>query len=143
MLVIDPSPLAMRTPQLHSHDAYLRVPAERLSEIVLQHLFSAQDVAVLADADPGSAVRAGMTEWQGPVAGRVASLGWDWVQSADGALRVLRRLRPRTNLCLIDPQGYDLAPDQAEPLIWTLIEALPWQLEVRRSLPRNSEGRLH
>ena len=48
---------------------------------------------------------AGSTEWQGQGASPAVSLAWDWVVQADGEIRLLSVVPPRTNVQVIDPQG--------------------------------------
>lgn len=123
-------------PQWHSHDQRVRVREAALVAIVFEHACSVQDFAVLADARRGHGAvhSAGVTEWQARCAGRLVSLGWDWVRLDDGALRHAAEVAPRTNIMLIDGRGYDLAADECDAALWKLIEAMPWQATAAASL---------
>jgi hypothetical protein len=118
---------------MHSHDHLIRARHQVLSGIEFQHLYTEQDAAVLEDAfDLPHAVNwiAGTTEWVGHIQGALASIGWDWVQLNDGAVHALKLVAPRTNLQVIDPKGYDLSTEDAAAILWSVVEALPWQSEV-------------
>lgn len=122
--------------QMHSRDYYVRLPSHALSAIEFEHLHSAHDEAVLDDAlqTHGHQTRwAGSTEWQGQGADPV-SLAWDWVVQADGEVRLLAVVPPRTNVQVIDRKGYDLPQAQAIPHLLDLIETLPWKTRVLQAL---------
>jgi Domain of unknown function (DUF4902) len=116
---------------MHSHDYLIRARHLALSSVEFRHLCTERDAAVLEDALP-HAVNwlAGTTEWVGQIQGTVASLGWDWVRLDDGAVHALKVVAPRTNLQVIDPKGYDLSVSAAAAILWSVIDALPWQSEV-------------
>lgn len=123
--------------QLHSRDYYVRLSSHALGGIAFEHLHSAHDDAVLDDAlqaHGGEAVWAGSTEWQCQDAAAPLSLAWDWMVQADGQVRLLHVVPPRTNLQVIDPQGYDLPQAQVIPHLLDLIESLPWQSKVLQAL---------
>jgi len=127
--------------QLHSRDYYVRLPSHALCEIEFEHLHSAHDAAVLDDAPmaQGKPTRwAGSTEWQGLGPSPAVSLAWDWVVLADGEVRLLSVVPPRTNVQVIDPKGYDLPESQAIPHILDLIESLPWRTKVLQALEAES-----
>jgi hypothetical protein len=121
-------------PQLASHDYLIRVSAPALDRIVFDHLFTLQDDAVLADCG-GAARRAGCTEWQGTCAAGVISLAWDWMELADGDVRELPAVPPRSNLRLVDAKGYDL-PGAESAALWEVIRRSEWQVAVRRGIAR-------
>ena len=123
-------------PQLHSHDHRVRLRAPALFTIVLEHGCTMQDFSVLYDKVPRhlSAASAGVTEWQGLFAGRLVSLGWDWLRLHDGALIADSTVGPRSNLQLIDAQGYDLGAQQCDAALWQWIRATPWQEQAARAL---------
>ena len=131
--MIYPSTQAAMLPQVHSHDYRVRVDAPALTRIVFDHLFTAQDAAVLDDCVPPifPGQRAGSTEWQGQVGHIVVSLAWDWTEGPDGSLRVVRAVGPRSNLQLVDAQGYDMDGDAA---LWTHIESLAWRPQVAAAM---------
>ena len=127
---------AAPAPQLHSPDGRVRLKASALRTIVLEHVCTVQDLAVLDDLGPAqcSARAGGITEWQGRHDGRVLSLGWDWVWLDDGALVAPRTAPPRSNLMLLDPQGYDTHPAELDEALRALINRLAWQETARRAL---------
>ena len=116
-------------PQLHSHDHRIRLREPALFTIVFEHVCSMQDFGVLDDSQPAhrAAHSAGITEWQGLYAGRLVSLGWDWLRLDDGALVAETTVPPRTNLMLIDAQGYDMTLGACNAVLNQLIRALHWQ----------------
>jgi Domain of unknown function (DUF4902) len=116
---------------MHSNDYLIRTRHQALSGIEFQHLHTEQDATVLEDAcDLPHSVIAGTTEWVGNIQGTMASIGWDWVQLHDGAVHALKQVAPRTNLQVIDPKGYDLSMKDTVAVLWSVIEALPWESEV-------------
>lgn len=127
--------------QLHSRDYYVRLPSHALCHIEFEHLHSAHDEAVLDDAlqTHGNDTQcAGSTEWHGQGASPAVSLAWDWVVQADGEIRLLSVVPPRTNVQVIDPKGYDLPQSQAVSHLLDLIETLPWRTKVLQALKAES-----
>lgn len=127
--------------QLHSRDYYVRLSSQALCDLEFEHLHSAHDEAVLDDVPAGRGAGtqwAGSTEWQGLRASGPVSLAWDWVVLADGEVRVLSAVAPRTNMQVIDPKGYDLPQSQALPHLLGLIESLPWRAKVLHALEAQS-----
>ena len=127
--------------QLHSRDYYVRLPSHALCDIEFEHLHSAHDDAVLDDAlqtHGNDTQRAGSTEWHGQGPSPAVSLAWDWVVQADGEIRLLSVVPPRTNVQVIDPKGYDLPQSQALPHLLDLIESLPWRTKVLQVLKAES-----
>ena len=118
----------MAPPQLHSHDRLVRVRADAMATIVLEHAWTVQDGGVLEDED-SDACSAGITEWQGTWQGRVVSLGWDWRRLQDGAILPVECVAPRTNLMLIDDRGYD-CHGRRDAALWQLVRQLRWEAEV-------------
>jgi len=116
------------TPQMFSRDYYVRFPHRRLADIVFEHLCTEQDPAVLR-VDP-QLCRAGITEWIGRCGPLSVSLGWDWGQSQNGSIRLLKAVAPRTNLMALDAKGYDMAGAAGTHALWSLIESLPWRATV-------------
>ncbi len=122
---------------MHSRDYYVRLPSDALGRIEFEHIRSAHDDAVLDDAlqAHGRQTRwAGSTEWQCQDGAAALSLAWDWVVQADGEMRLLHVVAPRTNVQVIDPKGYDLPQDEAIPHLLDLIESLPWRTKVLQAL---------
>lgn len=115
-------------PQMYSRDYYCRVPQRKVAELRLQHSTSIVEASVLNEVRhlhlPGRV--AGITEWQGLEQGYPISLGWDWMELQDGAVRPVMVIPPRTNIRLIDAKGYDVPEASAAPFLWALIASLPW-----------------
>jgi hypothetical protein len=136
--MIKPSSLARKSPQLYSHDYYLRLSKAELDTLRFTHLLTAQDIAVLTDARQlmgDSVLLAGSTEWHAMHNARPVSLAWDWVQQPnDACFQVLTCVAPRTNLRGVDGQGYDMSLEESVRLIWKRIDAIPWQHYVGKSL---------
>lgn len=122
--------------QMHSRDYYCRVPQRKAAGLRLQHLTSIVDASVLDEVRhlrlPGRT--AGITEWNGVEEGYPISLGWDWMELQDGDIRPVMVIAPRTNIRLIDAQGYDVAETSAAPFLWALITSLPWRGFVSRMI---------
>lgn len=127
---------AMSIPQMHSPDYYFRVPGRKLGIVQLQHSFTEPDPGVLKDARQlGIPARgAGMTEWAGTHERYPLSLGWDWVELADGDIRPVMVIAPRTNLRLVDAKGYDVPDAAAVPFLWEFIGSLDWRPAVAAAL---------
>lgn len=136
MIFASPSPV----PQMHSHDYLLRLSRVELEGLTLSHLYTFDEPGVLADAgiEPSAGVRAGSTEWQGSVEGRVVSLAWDWIQLADGAMQTLPAVAPRTNVRLLDNQGYDSLPVPETEALWACIARTDWQRQAAEALRNGS-----
>lgn len=122
-------------PQAYSHDLKIRLPLERLRHLALRHRASELDASVLdGTLTDSAALRAGWTEWDAVIDGRVASLAWDWVELSDGHIRLCTNTLPRTNLQLIDAKGYDLSMDHADSLMRDWLGTLGWWREVAAAL---------
>lgn len=121
-------------PQLFSRDYLIRVRAPQLEQIVFDHLFTVQDDTILLDCED-AVLRAGYTEWQGHSQGGLVSLAWDWMELADGALKEVTAVAPRSNLRLVDAKGYDLPGAEAAAL-WDVIRGHDWQAPARQALAR-------
>jgi hypothetical protein len=132
-------------PQLHSHDRLLRMQEGALFAIVLEHVCTVQDLSVLDHTVPWhrGARSAGITEWQADHAGRIVSIGWDWVRLQDGALVAATSVAPRSNILLVDRVGYDLGRDESDAALWRWIHTLHWQPQAAQAvfdLPRFHHG---
>lgn len=116
-----------------SSDYRVRLRASELRGLSFTHLFSMSDPSVQDDA-LRCGIRcslAGITEWQAMHARGAITLGWDWVLLDDGPA-ILRCVPPRTNLMLLDTQGYDVCDDAAGQ--FALVESLPWKAAVLSAL---------
>jgi hypothetical protein len=133
------------SPQMHSRDYLVRARLQALTALVFEHLYTEQDVTVLEDTvDLAGQVNwiAGTTEWFGHVQGAVVSLGWDWVRMHDGAVQALKLVAPRTNIQVIDAQGYDLPFEESGSLLWSVIEGISWQSEAATAAADPGSGHL-
>lgn len=137
------SAIAAMTPQQHSHDFRVRMSAAALRELSFEHLETVADPSVLADYERGpgkpQALEAGFTEWQCRAGRVVLSLGWDWVLLQDGSMQMLHAVGPRSNIQLVDAQGYDLDQRANDQALWDAIESRPWKAEVALAA-RHSPG---
>lgn len=123
--------------QTHSRDYGVRVDRKRLQAISFEHLCSDEASEVREDTrlHPMSTSRAGITEWHARVDGIAVSMAWDWMQLNDGAMCLLRQVAPRSNLQMVDAQGYDLRGHEALELLWEKIGNIAWQKPVESALP--------
>lgn len=123
-------------PQMHSPDYLLRLTRAELDALALSQMYTVEEPSVLADAglEPSAGLRGGYTEWQGALAGRVVSLAWDWIQLADGALQPVAAVAPRTNVRLLDGQGYDSTPGVECEALWAFIASIDWQTHIAAAL---------
>lgn len=112
-----------------SSDYRVRLRASELRGLCFTHVLSMPDPSVQADAVHAGLASSlgGFTEWQATHARGAITLGWDWVLLDDGPA-ILRSVAPRTNLMLLDAQGYDVCDGDAAHL--ALVESLPWKASV-------------
>jgi hypothetical protein len=131
---------ALAMPQLHSADWRVRLREPALSSIVFEHVCSMQDFSMFDETLPlhRAARGAGVTEWQGRSGSRLVSLGWDWLRLHDGALVADTSSPPRSNILLIDRQGYDMSLPETDDGLWKLIHALPWQRDTALGLAESA-----
>jgi phasin family protein len=114
-----------------SCDGYIRMSLKRLALLQFVHVASACDQTLLpelllADAVPAGA--AGYTEWTSKTAPFV-SLGWDWY--CDDVFRHCLLINEvRSNIMLVDSQGYDLGTRRSAHFIASWLGALEWQAAV-------------
>lgn len=116
---------------MHSVDSLIRLRFREVSNILFDHLCTSQEQDVLTDsgiAFGGRAVAAGSTEWQGQHGGQVVTLCWDWARLADGTVCELPTVPPRSNICILDHQGYDLPRRQVDQCLLRVISTLPWKV---------------
>ena len=119
-----------------SRDGYVRCTYTRLQLTGLDHTISGLD----EDRERGvpdtvlSTAITGYTEWVDSRSSLI-TVGWDWQMNAVNQLVVLSRSgEPRSNLMLVDASGTDIGLALTAKLIGELIDGLPWQLVVRRSI---------
>lgn len=116
---------------LHSVDSLIRLRFGEVSNILFDHLCTSQEHDVLTDsgvAFGARAVAAGSTEWQGQHRGQIVTLCWDWALLTDGTVCELPTVPPRSNICILDRQGYDLPRRQADLCLVRVISTLPWKV---------------
>jgi len=113
-------------------DGLVRISISELMSVPIVHLMSGADhVELLSEDACGRAtVLCGHTEWVSQT-DIVVSIGWDWrVDSIEGLLRWSRIGPPRTNVLLIDDNGFDKTWSQSLEHIGTIVDALPWAESV-------------
>lgn len=120
----------MYTPTV-SHDGYIRLSLEHLSELPFVHLVSDFDPAILEDLQTQTvpAHAAGYSEWVSNTTPPI-SLGWSWFLHSRS-----RRLLPapeavRSNVMLVDVHGYDLGQTATSFLFTTWLATHDWQRTV-------------
>ena len=121
--------------QLYGSDLRVRIRPVKADELGLALYFWHAEPGVLADAREvhPDAANAGMVEFQGAYGNTVVTLGWDWVQLETGQVVPLVQGGPRTNLQLLDPQGYDIPGPAHEEALWQLVANLPWGFEPEKN----------
>jgi hypothetical protein len=113
-------------------DGYVRISLSALHSANLHHLESAIDASIavpqgLVQSSPGDVIT-GLTEWAGSYGTLNLSVGWDW-GLVRNLLVVLNPAEIRTNIRLINEQGYDESPLFTRIQILQRIELLPWREE--------------
>jgi len=124
-----------------SYDYKKRVNKEILSKLHYEHISTAQDSDIYADAIDIHGLNvsaAGYTEWKAEWKavnhGALISLAWDWFVHTDRNPRILSITPPRTNLRLIETKGYDMNDAATNEQLFQIIESLGWQAHVRSLL---------
>ena len=110
-------------------DGYVRITLSQLRSANLHQLESALDPSIAVPEEIASSpddVITGFSEWAGSYGKLNLSIGWDWGLVA-GALVVLNPGEIRTNILLINDQGYDESRLFTRMRIVELIESLPWR----------------
>ena len=112
-----------------SPDGYLRVKAQELGRLPLQHLISNVDDEA-ADQAPrcGAATTlSGYTEWVSP-AEPALSIGWDWEwRGLPGASGMLRLGLPRTNILVVSEASVPFPWEDSLEVLARFIDAIDWQ----------------
>jgi hypothetical protein len=79
----------------------------------------------------------GQTFWGGSFEDGEAGLAWDWVQMGhSGVVAMADPMSVVTNLCLLGPRGEVLTAWEAARYLNTMVQLLPWQEAVERTLER-------
>jgi Domain of unknown function (DUF4902) len=106
---------------LESHDFYYRLSLNELSTLEWTHDFS------VVDKTHENGNRSGATEWRANTLGMVLSLGWDWIDINPKTLEVDAESGVRTNILIVDKNGYDFTVAASESCLLFLISKLDWQ----------------
>ncbi len=124
-------------------DIWTEVIAVRLRMDELSHCDWRCDgtfTSSFVEQDASGAKCAGFTEWSSSFRGRPISLCWDWYQSAGGEIYLLETVPARSNLNLIDEQGYDLNSNESDSaLMQFLRESNFWHIAVSDAIAAGLE----
>jgi hypothetical protein len=116
-----------------SRDGYIRLLPATFSKLPLVHLISGLDEEPDSGASSsGARVSAivGYTEWVTTESPAI-TIGWDWQLGASGGSASCARLgEVRSNVMLVDAEGYDLGPQRSSELLGTAIDDMPWSDQV-------------
>lgn len=114
-----------------SPDGYIRLPLASLNALSFVHLYSESDEAFLDElkAQTIPASSAGFCEWKSDTAPAI-SLGWGWFIHSQTERMMLAPDGVRSNVMLIDAQGYDLGPIKTSNIFCTWLAAFEWQSTV-------------
>lgn len=125
-----PAPFERRAPIL-SPDGYIRLQFACLAGLHLVHLYSDSDPDFLQElkAQTVSARIAGFCEWQSKTEPTV-SLGWGWFIHSQSDRMMLAPDPVRSNVMLIDAQGYDLGQRQTANLFYAWLGEFEWRSTV-------------
>ena len=135
-IYLNSGPIGNRVPVL-SPDGYIRLSLTSLNELSFTHLFSEHDDAFLNELREKTvpARLAGFSEWRSDTDPSV-SLGWGWFIHDQSDLMMLAPDGVRSNVMLLDAQGYDLGPMRTSDLFCTWLNIFPWQDVVNMALNR-------
>jgi Domain of unknown function (DUF4902) len=93
----------------------------KLGSLEWKHYFST------VDEPQSDSIRTGATEWTANTEGVVLSLGWDWKETKSDGVVVDVMGGVRTNLLVIDKDGYDFSFSASETCLLFLISKLDWK----------------
>ncbi len=119
-----------------SDDGYVRLTRDDLLGAPLIHMMSQIDEDNPDCPKEGSRAPtiSGYTEWISTTTPAL-TVGWDWVRRQEHSRpRYLRLNAPRSNIMLIDDERYDLGPDETNTLLESIIDAIPWEKQVDKSI---------
>jgi hypothetical protein len=118
-----------------SPDGYIRLPLASLNTLSFVHLFSESDEEFLQElkAQTVSACLAGFSEWKSDASPTI-SLSWGWFIHCQSKRMMLAPDGVRSNVMLINEQGYDLGPMKTSNLFWTWLNEFAWQDTVSMAL---------
>lgn len=130
---------------MHSLDYFARVRIDSLLALNWEHIETFLDASDPMDFSLSGRTKdylvCGGTEWQAFHESRALSLGWDWIQSDDGALNVSLADQPRSNILVIDAIGYDLDIAATTKFLRQIIESVPWKVVVEKRIVKNAAAR--
>lgn len=118
-----------------SPDGYIRIRLSCLDVLPFVHLFSESDDGFLQElkAQTVPARHAGFSEWISDTSPPI-SIGWGWFVHSDTRRMLLAPDRVRSNVMLVDVQGYDLGPQKTASLFGAWLGAFEWQPTVSTAL---------
>lgn len=116
-------------------DGYLRMRLADLQPLDFEHLLSYHDAGLCAEllALGMPARLAGFTEWAS-VSTPAVSLAWGWYVASRSRAVLLAPDGVRSNVMLIDAQGYDLGPKRTSELLHAWLHGLPWRSDVAMAI---------
>lgn len=125
-------------PALHplsSTDGFVRLSLDAILCLRLEHMLSGLEHDQQKSARCGTPTTiCGFSEWVSSPTPRL-SLGWDWRLSFEqGMVGLVRVGLPRSNVMLIDSQGSDYDWQRNLEMLGTVVDALPWRADTRRTL---------
>jgi len=128
-------PSSQRAVLTLSPDGYIRLRLSSLSTISFMHFFSESDDAFLLELQSQTitASSAGFSEWVSDTCPPI-SLGWGWFIHEDSDRMMLAPDGVRSNVMLIDVQGYDLGPHKTVSLFSAWLSGFEWQTAVCTAL---------
>lgn len=118
-----------------SPDGYIRIRLSNLDVLPFVHLFSESDDGFLQELQSQTipARCAGFSEWISDTTPPI-SIGWGWFVHSDSERMLLAPDGVRSNVMLIDTQGYDLGPQKTASLFGAWLSAFEWQPAVSTAL---------
>lgn len=133
-IYLNQRPVEHRAPAL-STDGYVRLPLASLNALPFVHLFSESDDEFLRElrVQTVPARSAGFSEWQSDTDPAI-SVGWGWFIHEESEAMMLAPDGVRSNVMLVDMQGYDLGPARTSHLFCTWLNSFPWQGVVNVAL---------
>jgi hypothetical protein len=133
-IYLNQRPMEQRAPTM-STDGYVRLPLASLNGLSFVHLFSESDGEFLRElrVQTVPARSAGFSEWKSDSEPPI-SLGWGWFIHEESDAILLAPDGVRSNVMLVDKQGYDLGPIRTSHLFCTWLNTFPWQNVVNVAL---------
>lgn len=117
--------------------SFVRIPVTALSQLRIEHQFSALDATIAVGDDHAAAADlvTGYTEWVGSWDGAQVSLGWDWAR-VNGRIVALNPAEIRTNIQLIAADGSPHSPILTRMYLHEWLETLSWRVACASELTR-------